>query len=620
MAVNLDTFESTSVGLDQENFGKIPDSQFDAAMAEKMQEDITKSLTPEDVKPSDANKVDVQLQGNIAVNLKKKKLFTGDLTNIEDEDSKTAVDKVDALFKRSSPFTTNVTESTNIHRGIGPAATLKPVGVSGKTVEEELAEEELGDPGQPMGELDFEKILDPAKEYAVKGYRSVLDYFKEQEYAGTPSIGSVGYGAGTSGSYGGSSGTLTGGSAGSTQGYTGTGYGSLQNTSVQRTQQAVSGLGIQAPQWANQATLGQVSGGGYGGLASSSATAAGQLATSGAGVNALGQPMYGSTAASGAGRSLFGTVAAGVGIYTGIKNKDYFSAGASLITLINPATAVPMAVIMGAKALFGAWSASKRPKPKFGGAEFAATVNSLTATGGWGYNGYKPEAGKATVASVADYVNSYTKHFGLNFNGRKWAKAVAADPKLNRYDSTNESGYGDPGVLSRKIFETQGLITGNPTVNGVPITSQEDYKEKMVQFNDWYKKTALDRGGLVDAQRVGIDPASLSNEYKQITYKDSSKLQAPSGGSQYQTRTTGGNRSGGGTQQTGYYQQGPGRSGQSTWVPAPSNVVLDPGTGYSGSGGGAYAVNYRYEDAAPHEMLYRNLVGKFQTGQGGTYY
>ena len=325
--------------------------------------------------------------------------------------------------------------------------------------------------------------------------------------------------------------------------------------------------------------------------------------------------MYGSTAASGAGRSLFGTVAAGVGIYTGIKNKDYFSAGASLITLINPATAVPMAVIMGAKALFGAWSASKRPKPKFGGAEFAATVNSLTATGGWGYNGYKPEAGKATVASVADYVNSYTKHFGLNFNGRKWAKAVAADPKLNRFDSTNESGYGDPSLLSRKIFETQGLITGNPTVNGVAITSQEDYKEKMVQFNDWYRKTALDRGGLVDAQRVGIDPASLSNEYKQITYKDSTQVGGGGTGKNYTTRTTGGGR-GGGTTQTGYWDNTNAYYGGGTWVPAPSNVVVDKG--YHGST--AHAVNYRMEDAAPHEMLYRNLVGNFQTGQGGTYY
>jgi len=610
MAVNLDTFESTSVGLDQENFGKIPDSQFDTAMATKMQEDITKSLTPEDIKPSDANKVDVQLQGNIAVNLKKKKLFTGDLTDIGDEDSKTAVDKVDALFKRSSPFTTAATKFSNVGRGTGPdAAAMKPLGVSGKTIEEELAEEELGDPGQPVGELDFEGILDPAKEYAIKGYQSVRDYFNKPEYAGAPSMGSVGYGAGTSGSYAGQVGTLKTGSAGSTQGYTGTGYGSLAPTA-----------GAFTPQWANQALLGQTSGGGYGGLASSSATGASQLATSGAGVNALGQPTYGSTAASGGGRSLFGTAASVYGIYSGIKNKDYFSAAGSLMTLINPATAVPMAVIMGAKAIFGAWSASKRQKPAFGGAEFKATTNSLEATTGWGYNAYNPAAGQATVASVADYVNSYTKYFGLNFNGTKWAGAIAADPKLNRFDSTNESGYVDPGVLSRKIFETKGLITGNPTVNGQAITSQEDYKEKMVQFNDWYKKTALDRGGLVDAQRVGIDPTSLSNEYKQITFKDATKVSAPGGGG-YQTRRTGNSYYGGSGTQTGYYATtGTGREQTRTWVPAAPSIQIAPSYGHSGGGGGSYNVSYRMEDAAPHEMLYRNLVGSFQTGQGGTYY
>ncbi len=80
MAIEPNTFDSASVSLDQENFGKIPESQFDTAMASKMQEDIADSLTPEDIKPSDANKVDVQLQGNIAVNLRKKDLFTGDLS------------------------------------------------------------------------------------------------------------------------------------------------------------------------------------------------------------------------------------------------------------------------------------------------------------------------------------------------------------------------------------------------------------------------------------------------------------------------------------------------------------------------------------------------------------
>jgi hypothetical protein len=323
----------------------------------------------------------------------------------------------------------------------------------------------------------------------------------------------------------------------------------------------------------------------------------------------------GSTAASSSGRSLFGSAASVYGIYDGIKNKDYFSAGTSLITLINPATAIPIAILQGVKMLMGAWSASKRQKPRFGGAEFKATKNSLETTGGWGYNGYKKEAGQATIASVSDYVNSYTKAFGLNFNGNRWADAIAADPKMNRYDSTDESGYRDPTVLARKIFETKGLITGNPTYNGQAITSQEDYQKKMGEFNDWYKKTALENGGLVDKVRAGVTQ-DLSNEYKQLTFKNSTQVGGAGTGKNYITKTTGGSRSGGGTQQTGYYEPGVGRS-QGRWVPAAPNVVTE--NNYN-SGNNAYAINYSYEDATPFDMLYKNLVGNFNRGQGGTNY
>ena len=288
------------------------------------------------------------------------------------------------------------------------------------------------------------------------------------------------------------------------------------------------------------------------------------------------------------------------------------------MALINPATAIPMAIMQATKMLFGAWSASKRAKPKFGGAEFAATKNSLTATSGYGYNGYNPSAGQATVASVADYVNTYTKTFGLNFNGSKWAKAIEADPRLNRYDTMDDSGYADPSVLSRKIFETKGLITGNPTYNGQAITSQEDYKKKMEEFNEYYKKTALERGGLVDAKRVGITQ-DLSNEYKQITIKNATQVGGGDTGTNYTTIQTGGGRGGGGTTQTGYWKQtgGGGRGGSgATWVPAAPNVQVNQG--YYGNT--AHAVSYSYEDATPFDMLYRNLVGQFNRGQSGTYY
>jgi hypothetical protein len=607
MTIEQNTFDSASVSLDQENFGKIPESQFDTAMASKMQEDIADSLTPEDIKPSDANKVDVQLQGNIAVNLRKKDLFTGDLSTFEDPDAESASDKIDAVFKSSSPFTTDPTRLDLSGRNTGPDAVLKPVGISGKTAEEELAEAAERDPDTPppIGELDFNLLADPAKRYAIKGYESIRDFFTNPP----PEIQ-------TTGAYDISQG----------------GYRQPYSTGYLGTYPTQSSIGLSSAPPASLAGQGNVSmmpfaTGTAAGLANlgvraGTQTGLGTFSTLGASGNVpfptgLGTDVT-KTAAGSSAMKVFGTAASIYGIYDGIKNKDYFSAGTSLITLLNPATAVPMAILQGAKMLFGAWSASKRAKPKFGGAEFKAEKNRLMATDGWGYNGYQPSAGKATVASIADYVNTYVKTFGLQFNGTRWAKAVEADPRLNRFDSTNESGHNDPSVLSRKIFETQGLITGNPTYNGQPITSQEDYKAKMEQFNEYYKKTALERGGLVDAQAVGIDPNTLSNEYDTITFKESTQVGGGGTGKQYTTINTD-SRHGGGTTQTGYWQDtgtGGRGGGNRVWVPAKPNVVVDQG--YYGTT--AHAISYRYEDATPYDMLYRNLVGRFQRGQGGTYY
>ena len=314
-----------------------------------------------------------------------------------------------------------------------------------------------------------------------------------------------------------------------------------------------------------------------------------------------------------------GHAASVYGIYKGLQAgtaEGKFDAAMLTAGMTIPGAQVPVAILLGLKSLFGAWSASKRQKPAFGGAEFKATNNSLMATGGYGYNAYNPKAGQAMVASVADYVNNYTKHFGLNFNGTKWADAIANDPRMNRYDTMNDSGYNDPSVLTRKIFETQGLITGTPSVGGVPIASQQDYETKLASFNEWYQKTALERGGLVDAERVGLDPNSLSNEYKQITFS-SGKEVTPSGGGQYTTRQVGqtGRGGGGGTTQTGHYVN-PGRGTPGTWVSAPENVTVEQGWG----GSKAISTNTWQEDSTPYDMLYRNLVGLFPRGRGGTLY
>jgi len=618
MALPKNPFDASVTDLD--TVGVAP-TEFDIALSDQIREDTAKSLTPDPVEVSDANIVDVEAQGNISVKRDPLTLQTFDLLNKTDPDAKSDTDilgfDVDEAADIAVP---NFAQPENIHRGTGPTTKLPNIDASGKP--EEATEEELPDQVPDFGvepDIDalYEKIQDKALDYGSQGLtylRNLYGTYAPRSAAGINQLGQPMYGSTRLGLFHGISPTATSG-ASAPMGMAGMGYGSLQTpNAVQQAQQAVAALGPQAPQFANQAMLGQISGGGYGGLSSSVATGASQLATSGAGVNAFGQPMYGSTAAKSSGASVFGQAASIYGIYDGIKNKDYFSAGTALITLLNPATAIPMAVLHGAKMLFGAFSASKRPKPKFGGAEFKAEKNRLMATEGYGYNGYQPSAGKATVASIADYVNTYVKAFGLQFNGTRWAKAIEADPRLNRYDTMDDSGYRDPSVLARKIFETDGLITGTPTYFGQPITSQEDYKAKMEEFNDYYKKTALERGGLVDAAAVGINPDTLSNEHDKITFKTVSQVSAP-GGQNYTTRITGGGRGGGGTTQAGYWKHS---YYGSTWVPAPANVQVTP-AGYN-TGSSGYTESYRYEDATPFDMLYKNLVGNFNRGQGGTYY
>ena len=492
------------------------------------------------------------------------------------------VDPIAAQLREMQKFQgpSKVVSTMPQHRGISlggipPASTF--TGQASKGIEPtSLSGEEIGDiPSDYVGETGFDTLGDLAWEKGKETFYDVKDYLFGPD-APKAQAGVGGY---------------TTPSAATVQGGMDLAvYGAPFATGL-ATKATQASVGLSgAPTW-SLAGQGQVAG-------DTTALTAGQ---------------YAGTAAK-----WLGHAASVYGIYKGLQAgtaEGKFDAAMLTAGMTIPGAQVPVAILLGLKSLFGAWSASKRQKPAFGGAEFKASKNSLMATGGYGYNAYNPKAGQAMVASVADYVNNYTKHFGLNFNGTKWADAIANDPRMNRYDTMNDSGYNDPSVLTRKIFETQGLITGTPSVGGVPIASQQDYETKLASFNEWYQKTALERGGLVDAERVGIDPNSLSNEYKQINFSSAKETAPPSGGGQYTTRTVGGGRGGGGTTQTGYYVGG-GRGGSRRWVPAPSNVTVQQG--YSGSA--ATVTSTWQEDATPYDMLYRNLVGRFGRGQGGTYY
>jgi hypothetical protein len=618
-------FESVVTDLDVVG---VQPGTFDQALEIASQEQIAKSIKPSIDTEVPEIKIDVPEMAQISVKRSPLELQTVDLLAKKDPDAKSATDMLAAQSNVNLPEMPIFANELAEYRKTATSTDISKISSPGKAAEE--VEDKTIEPDMPNfgvePDLDalYDAGLQKAKEYGKEGINYIRELYQDTfgpDYAGqamqtVPSALGQGYNLARYGTeFQTGLGTTT---AQSSVGLSGAPPASLGAYSTAAIPQLGSGL----------RAAGTFAGTGYGalqptygGLSSSVATGASQLATSGPGVNALGQPMYGSTAAKSSGASLFGQAASIYGIYDGIKNKDYFSAGTALITLLNPATAIPMAIMNAAKMLFGAWSASNRPKPKFGGAEFKAEKNRLTATGGYGYNGYQPSAGQATVASISDYVNTYVKTFGLQFNGTRWAKAIEADPRLNRYDTMNDSGYNDPSVLSRKIFETDGLITGTPTYNGQPITSQEDYKAKMEEFNEYYKKTALERGGLVDAKAVGIN-TPLSNEYDKITFKVSNQVGGGGTGRQYTTRTTGGGRGGGGTTQTGYWQT-TGGGGRGTpnrvWVPAKSNVVVQSGGRGTGSSD-AYAISYRYEDATPFDMLYKNLVGNFNRGQGGTYY
>jgi len=606
MAIDTENpFEADVTGLDVVG---VQPGAFDKALQLEQQQKMAELTNPQI--ETDVPEMELPTEAQIAVKRDPLELQTFDLLGRVEDDASSTTDTLgfNVNTKGLAELPKFDNELGDYRADLTKRSTLKSIGVTGE--EEEKApidEAEMPDFGlEPDLDALYDAGMRKAQEYGQQGYGYVRDLFIDP----SPKIQ-------TTGAYD------------VTQG----GYRQPYSTGYLGTYPTQSSIGLSSAPPASLAGQGNVSmvpfaTGTAAGLANlgvraGTQTGLGTFSTMGASGNVpfptgLGTDVT-KTAAGSSAMKVFGQAASIYGIYDGIKNKDYFSAGTSLITLLNPATAVPMAIMNAAKMLFGAWSASNRPKPKFGGAEFKAEKNRLTATSGYGYNGYQPSAGQATVASIADYVNTYVKTFGLQFNGSRWAKAIEADPRLNRYDTMNDSGYNDPSVLSRKIFETDGLITGTPTYNGQPITSQEDYKAKLEQFNEYYKKTALERGGLVDAEAVGIN-TPLSNEYDKITFKVSNQVGGGGTGKQYTTRTTGGGRGGsGGTTQTGYWQTtgGGGRGGGNrVWVPAAPNVVVDQG--YYGTN--AYAISYRYEDATPFDMLYRNLVGNFNRGQGGTYY
>jgi len=169
-------------------------------------------------------------------------------------------------------------------------------------------------------------------------------------------------------------------------------------------------------------------------------------------------------------------------------------------------TGNPVAVAYGAFKGIAQFLKSRRGKPKFakGGADITFANNYFKATAGYGYNGYKRESGQAGAAAISDYLNTFKDYFGLRFYAPAYKKAVAENSRLGRYENINQSGYADASMLIRAIMEIPGFMQGSPKVNGKQIGSQKEYEAAMAQFNEHYRERAMERGGLYDAKKAGI--------------------------------------------------------------------------------------------------------------------
>jgi hypothetical protein len=248
------------------------------------------------------------------------------------------------------------------------------------------------------------------------------------------------------------------------------------------------------------------SGTGYGGSTSSAVATGGAqaLQTSGAGVNVLGQPMYGSTAPAGAsmGAKALGYAGAAYGLYNAAEawgNKDYAGAvtnTAWAVASVNPA-ALPYAI--GLEAIsqigraFGWWG--KKPKPGFGGAEIRLNKenNNLEFETTYGYNGFDPSQAKQHANQAVQFLNGWSKKFGMKLNYEKANQAIV-EAKIrggNYLRRIDVSPWKDGSGSSSEMIErwiNSGAYEGNPTYfntdlgQRVGFSSQEQYEKEVNKY------------------------------------------------------------------------------------------------------------------------------------------
>jgi hypothetical protein len=569
MAIETENpFEADVTGL---NVVGVKPGAFDKALELESQRKIAK-LTQPSIE-TEVPEMKLPTEAQISVKRDPLELQTFDLLGQIEEDAESEVGQLgfDVSLRSESGIPDFKTTLTDYQKDLTKKPTIESIGISGKKTAEEAAEDAL----KPDIPYFSEPDLGPLQ---TKGEQYLRDVY--QKYFGTPSptgqwVG-TGYGSLAPGAQAAPpptkptsfAGTGYGALAPSATGWTGTGYGALAPGAHVLGTSSVAA----AAQAGRAASLGMgLKGYGTGAMAGTG---------TGAGVSSVSAGM---TAAS--------QLASVWSIYQGVKagGEGYVDAAmAASVLLTGGATAIPVAIISGLKALFGMGRRGKQ-KFAFGGTEFKTEGNKLKFKHPYGYNNFNGGVARAGAASVADYVNTFVNHFsdytgqGLQFNSKAYAKAIQDDPRLNRYDTMNDSGYADPSVLIRKLFETPGIITGTPYKNGVPITGQEQYQQAMTEFNQWYSKTAKDRGGLVNAQW-------LNTEEEPNMFKE-------------------------------------GWAGQYGEVPDSilhrQRGIIIGFEGIGGNVGGRTIYEWkesREQVESPYDTLYYNLIGKFNRGHGGMGY
>ena len=182
----LDTFESGTVALDTGAIN-MPVDKFSKRFGITEQEETLSRVLPEEYKLSDVNTIKLKEQGNISVKLRPKDLFEGTLTDIEDEDAKSLLDKVTSRYKTPTSFSPVKEITPDIKKG--DRVSVNPLGRSGQETAEDVVQEGYEGERPPSQGLDPD--FEPLTDYLYDKGKDLYDYiFHSHDVSNLSTVGS----------------------------------------------------------------------------------------------------------------------------------------------------------------------------------------------------------------------------------------------------------------------------------------------------------------------------------------------------------------------------------------------------------------------------------------------